>query len=105
MDGHPPFCPKTQERFFKDDTSGVCYCHMERGNEWGLCEITPAEARFLARYQACAWFDRGHRYFRVALHRRGVSGQEEAYEKSNQCSWNAVAWRAWERQKTQSVKE
>ena len=88
---HPPFCPKTQERFAVNEDGHVAW--FDGISSW-LESRYPEERRFIARYQACAWADRSLRWSKLWTRRDRFSLE------LRRCKENASAWRAWEREET-----
>jgi hypothetical protein len=97
-DEHPPFCPKTEERFgdrgyYEQYGPYVVWFGRVRSS---LKSCYPDERGFIARYQACAWEDRGDRWSRLWGRKpRGPRGDGFSLEL-RRCRENARAWRAWE---------
>jgi len=94
---HPPFCPKTKERFAVNEARCVAW---DDGISSWLESRYPEERRFIARYQAYAWHDRGDRWSRLWVRNaRGPRADRFSLEL-RRCRESARAWRKWEREET-----
>lgn len=98
---HPPLCPKTKE-VFSTNTLGVVVFFDEEGTEM-LASFEHEERPFLARYQACAWYDRHVRW--SGIYNRIIWGNRSHTDRSIRCHAQArecmrvcEAWREWEKQ-------
>jgi len=104
----PVLCPRTKEVFFKDDVyPDVVY--MGHIKAITMTSFIPADRRFIARYQHCAWMDRAERWGSVRAGRygsyanlnEGTAFAERCFDRETECRQNAEAWRKWEKEDEQ----
>ena len=91
---HPPLCPKTK-LVFKECADSEVIVIIARG-DFGLFSGVGESRVLLARYQACAWLDRGDRWSRLWGRKpRGPRADRFSLEL-RRCRKVARTWRAWE---------
>ena len=100
MSKHPPLCPKTKVDFMIFAHSGAVDALIS--DDTYLDDDFPDHRQFIARYQACAWYDRHVRWSRI--YNRSVWGHRYGSAMRNQisaamarsCLAISQAWREWE---------
>jgi hypothetical protein len=98
---HPTICPKTPDVFHSCGDSRDVWMADPPLKSWNYA----SERRVIARYQACAWLDRGERFRWVKNYfDRSAYGfyrwrDKGAWQRWHECHQNATAWREWEKRK------
>ena len=107
MKPHPPLCPRTEPDEFEIHNHIKPDCHIRDSTDPNdphdevLWLWVGVNRRLLARYQACAWQDRGDRWRKLWLRYGQRYGVEtvmgrKCWVLAEYASDNADAWRKWE---------